>query len=35
MYIKVCKGDAISLNFKIIEYKVPEFEIIGGKEMMK
>lgn len=31
MYIKVCKGDAISLNFKIIEYKVPEFEIIGGE----
>lgn len=31
MYIKVCKGDAISLNFKIIEYKIPEFEIIGGK----
>lgn len=31
MYIKVCKGDAISLNFKIIEYKIPEFEIIGGE----
>lgn len=31
MYIKVCKGDSISLNFKIIEYKVPEFEIIGGE----
>lgn len=31
MYIKVCKGDAINLNFKIIEYKVPEFEIIGGE----
>lgn len=32
MYIKVCKGDAINLNFKIIEYKIPEFEIIGGKK---
>jgi len=31
MYIKVCKNDAISLNFKIIEYKVPEFEIIEGE----
>lgn len=31
MYIKVCKGDSINLNFKIIEYKVPEFEIIGGE----
>ena len=31
MYIKICKGDAISLNFKIIEYKIPEFEIIGGE----
>lgn len=31
MYIKVCKDDAIGFNFKIIEYKVPEFEIIGGE----
>lgn len=31
MYIKVCRGNAINLNFEIIEYKVPEFEIIGGE----
>lgn len=31
MYIKVCKGDAVSLCFKIVEYKVPEFEIIKGE----
>lgn len=31
MYIKVCRGNAIDLCFKIIEYKIPEFEIIGGE----
>lgn len=31
MYIKVCKGNAINLCFEIIEYKVPEFEIVKGE----
>lgn len=29
MYIKICKGDAISLNFEIVEYKIPEFEMLN------
>jgi len=33
MYIKICKGDAINLNFKILEYKIPDFDVLAGNKV--
>ena len=30
MYVKICKGDAVSLNFKIVEYKIPDYQMFAG-----
>ena len=33
MYVKICKGDAVSLNFKILEYKIPDYQMFAGNRI--